>query len=328
VQDHHASEGLAGNTTQTRTRFKFPPRKTLAVAVTPQLCHSDDEGLGKSPTGADGFEESVPINVTTFDGGDRGTARRVLKFGAVRSNPNSPPRSTAVATTPASGATVPRLAAGNNDYDNAAADSTTLFDGLRLAARAEQAAAHFNTARALHTPNADSVELAKVISHYTAAAMLGHTKSKVNLAQLYFTVGDTENFGRAKRLLAEACRERDAVALAFVGAAYRTGTGPLGVRRDPHRAARILRTAVNLGNPDAMLQLSLQLSAGDGVKQSEVEAFELCRHAAQFRASAQRRLAEHYRDGCGVDADASLSFLYSETARINADAVARARAQP
>lgn len=304
------------------TRFTFT--NTPRMPVTPTNSISEDEGLGRSPTDGDTYNPSTSIHLTPTGGGDharRPSCRKSLSklLGTVRSSPRtqSLPLLDRVAP-PDSEASITK----NDSSDNSVGgtDSRTrptpagkLFENLQEQAQAELAAAYFNTAIAASQQGAVN----PAIENYEAAAKLGHTKSKVNLAQLYFSIGDGTVVQRAKQLLAEACHERDSVALAFVGAAYRTGTGPLGVRRDPARACRILRAAVKLGNPDAMLQLSLQLSAGDGVERSDFEALELCKQAAPFRAAAQRRLAQLSSDGRGNCVDQHLSGPCRKTAKFS-----------
>jgi len=297
-------------------RFTFS-HKPIDVPITPSPSQSDDEGLGRSPNEVDTYGVPSSMHSTPLVGGDRSSPAssrhapcRKLNFGAVRGGPLSPPRASSVHRRD-------HISAKTNAFldkiktDGGGNRFAGLFNGLEMQTKAELAAAYFNTAVMASSNNNHKV----AINNYEAAAKLGHTKSKVNLAQIYLSSSDVALVRRGKQLLGQACHERDAVALAFVGAAYRTGSGPLGVRRDPQRAARILRAAVKLGNPDAMLQLSIQLSTGDGVEKSEEEAFKLCKHAARFRAAAQRRLARLYSGGLGVDADQGLSYLYRESAR-------------
>eukprot|EP00038_Savillea_parva_P031312 m.84914 g.84914 ORF g.84914 m.84914 type:complete len:402 (-) comp9612_c0_seq1:1329-2534(-) len=330
--------------------------RPVSLALTPEPeCCVEDEGLGRSPTDVlDNLPKaraSATSHVsgahTTSAGGDsarcatqcaadarRQACRKSLDFGhdslcdtslltsvssgSATPHSSEPSSRSSVVTTPVT------LAPEETASRDSILDSeppVSVFARLGDEVRAEHAAAHFNMGvAALGTGDTDIA-----ISHFEAAVALGHTKGKVNLAQLYLASKDAARVDRAKVLLREACRERDPVALAYVGAAYRTGTGPLRVPRDPKRAARILSAAVKLGNPDAMLQLSLLYSAGEGVPQSDKLAFKLCCQAAPFRAAAQRRLAKLYRDGRGCDADQNLARMYLESSRLNAKSAARTR---
>mmetsp|Transcript_3341 Transcript_3341/g.8217 ORF Transcript_3341/g.8217 Transcript_3341/m.8217 type:complete len:374 (+) Transcript_3341:402-1523(+) len=293
------------------------PIPPAAAAAGPAV---DDEGLGVSPNEAAPSFTSPDTSVAASNP----TCRKSLSFDF----PPVSDRAGATALPASATAGCITQSAPPKAVPPSARGPPSAFRALRSMANAELASAHFNAGVAVldgQSPaKASEIDTAAAAKHYETAAALGHTKAKVNLAQLYFGTDGAAHVSRGRQLLHEACRERDAVALAFVGAAYRTGSGILGVRRDPARAARILRASVKLGNPDAMLQLSLLLSAGDGVERCDREAFDLCRRAAPYRTTAQMRLAQLYREGRGTDADINLSRLYRESARLNG-AVAKTR---
>lgn len=232
----HSDEGLGTSPTEVYS----PHRRWCAPSapLTAKLCDGASEAVSDDP--------SSPPRVTTTD-----ASHRRLHFDSpARATPPQSPASASVPT--------PIVA-------------SDVFTRLRCETMAELASAHFNAALSVLAEgmSPDAVETAA--EHYEHAVALGHTKAKVNLAQLYFAwskiaagTDDDDNdaeaecaarHARAKRLLNEACHERDSVALAFVGAAYRTGSSLLGVPKDRVRAGRILRAAAEMGDPDGMLQV-------------------------------------------------------------------------
>lgn len=313
----------------------------LSVRPAPVSVSSDDEGLGRSPTETRFFTPPSPrrtsstsVDCAAVTEVTSSSAKLISTLGPQECSQHGNPRSTEhpITTQLSSQAANKSLRSPRRHppswIENTIAESDTvtlsgtsdgIFARLNADATAELAAAYFNAAISATTESSSNGSHT-AIEMYEKAVSLGHTKAKVNLAQLYLNMADLERQSRGRQILMDACRDHDPVALAYVGAAYRTGSRLLRVTRDTTRAARILRKAVTLGNPDAMLQLSLLLSA---IGENDREAFDLCRRAAKFRLAAQRRLSQLYSLGRGVDADQRLSQLYCTTARCNADALRR-----
>lgn len=163
------------------------------------------------------------------------------------------------------------------------------------------------------------VDLERAAHWYERAAANGNIKAKVALSVLYRRGdGVPQDYAAASRLLEEAAKVGDPIALGTLGIAY--ATGELGLPQDYQKAAEYYGRAAALGNIVATAQLGVLYTLGRGVPKDFQRAFDLLTRAAdQGDATALYHLGLFYEtDEAGIPKDEEKAHeLMQRAARLN-----------
>lgn len=169
--------------------------------------------------------------------------------------------------------------------------AVTLF---RRAAEKNCPEAHYNLACCYEFERGLERNEDQVNHHYKQAALLGHVRAQVKLAELH-EKSDTWTDKEVAFYWYNKAMDRSSEAMFKVGEAYERGNG---VRKNEEKAASFYERAAEQGNSDGMLSLGNLLRSGRGVTTDHRRALELYQKSAEKgNPRALLKLGKWYKDG-------------------------------
>ena len=136
------------------------------------------------------------------------------------------------------------------------------------------------------------------------------------IALLYLSLPDAGSIEHGASVLETLVRKNDAEAMTLLATALLQGTG---VKRDPIRAASLLRRAIQLGHDGARFILAKAYRDGDGVPRDPAQAIALYREIYNEEpgdTKVQLALGDAYAGGVGVTQDRAIAAeFYAQAAR-------------
>lgn len=164
---------------------------------------------------------------------------------------------------------------------------------FRLAAEKDCPEAHYNLACCYEFERGLEKNEDQANQHYKRAALLGHVRAQVRMAELY-EKSDTWTDKEVAFYWYNKAKDHSADAMFKIGQAYECGNG---VQKSEETAAHYYELAAEQGNSDSMLSLGNLLRRGCGVATDRQRALELYQQAAEKgNPQALLTLGRWYKD--------------------------------